>query len=184
MHILEFSTANAILRDVDATSVSEPPTLPIMMMMMGEEEDDDIPPSLPSTPLRKKVQFANPNDNQVHYNDFTSTASVTWYNRTEYAKFKSDVKDTIVTLYRKKGDLCTLDPNQHTLIGLERSLTYSQITSRKKMYAMYVQMILHLHQQEYCRNDPILLRDISMIYTHSAAQRAHIRGCMVMMDVT
>lgn len=134
-----------------------------------------LPPNIPGIGLQKKVQFTT-EPTKVYIVDYSSSASSTWYNRTEYTKFKSDLKETIVALYRTGGHFYTLDKNQHTFTGLERSLTHRQITARKKLYTMYIQVILQ--QQEYCSNDPIQLRNLSMIYTNSSALRAHIRGMM------
>jgi hypothetical protein len=159
MHILDLSTTSKLLDDNSCNTRSiSPPKLPAM--------------GLP----QRKVRFATPYENKVHFVDYTSTASKTWYNRTEYAKFKSDLKDTIIALYRSRGQLTTLDSNQYTFLGLERSLTHQQITGRKKLYSMYVQMIVQ--QQEYCWNDPMQLRDLSMMYSHSSVRRAQIRGMM------
>ena len=128
---------------------------------------------------RKRVQFTTTDENQVYYVDYTTTASKTWYNRNEYAKFKSDLKDTIIALYRSGGQLHTLDRDQYTVLGLERSLTHSQITERKKLYTLYVQTMIVLQQQlqlEYGGNDPNQLGHISTMYTHSSVRRAQIRG--------
>lgn len=159
MHILDLSATTTLLDDngCNMRSIS-PPKLPAMGLQ------------------QRKVRFATPYENKVHFVDYTSTASKTWYNRTEYAKFKSDLKDTIIALYRSRGQLTSLDSNQYTFLGLERSLTHQQITGRKKLYSMYVQMIVQ--QQEYCWNDPRQLRDLSMMYSHSSVRRAQIRGMM------
>lgn len=132
-----------------------------------------LPPNIPGIGLPKKVQFTT-EPTKVYIVDYTSSASSTWYNRTEYTKFKSDLKETIVAIYRTSGHFYTLDINQHTFTGLERSLTHRQITARKKLYTKYIQVMLQ--KQEYCNNDPMQLRNLSMIYTNSSALRAQIRA--------
>ena len=135
------------------------------------------PPKLPVIAVqRKAVQFTT-HPHQVHFVDYSYTASSTWYNRTEYASFKSDLKETILALYRVKGQLSQLDMNQYTFSGLERSLTHRQITERKNIHQKYIQMIKQLYQtQPLDNNDPTLLRHVSMIYTTSSMWRAHLRG--------
>ena len=162
MHIFDLSTATsgAFLRENYAMGSISPSKLPVIGVGVPQ----------------RKVQFANPEENKVYYVDYTSTASSTWYNRMDYVSFKRDLKDTIIALYRTKGRLYTLDQHQYTFLGLERSLTYLQVTGRKKLYTMYVQMIVQQQQQEYCKNDPLQLRHISMMYSNSSVRRAQIRG--------
>ncbi len=136
-----------------------------------------LPPKLPIVVAQRKVVHFTTHPHRVHHVDYSSTASSTWYDRTEYATFKSDLKDTIRALYRVKGQLSQLDMNQHTFTGLERSLTHRQITGRKDIYQRYIQMILQLqHQAQHPLNDPTLLRHVSLIYTTSSVRRAQLRG--------
>ena len=148
MHLVDLSSTTTAL-----SSGSTQPPLPVMMRP-------------------RKVQFATPDENRIYYVDYSTTASQTWYNRTEYATFKHDLKETILALYRCGGQLWTLDRHQYTLLGLERSLTRPQITGRKQLYQRYVQMIVH----EQSRRDPSQLRHISILYSHSSVRRAQIRG--------
>lgn len=132
----------------------------------------------------RKVQFASKLE-EVFYrtdsslgnedDDEMSTMNDRWYHRADYKAFKDDTRDTILAVYRAKGQLQLLDMNEYTVTGLEKSLSLGQVMARKRNSALHVYTVIM--EQNYCSH-PLHIRQVSELFTKQSIQRAYFRGVL------
>jgi len=102
----------------------------------------------------------------------------TWYGPEEYARFENDRRLTICAMQTCKGDLKSLDSEQHCIRGLEQLASAKQVLARKYSCMQYTRMVLEEQYLQRCagKANPDSLQAVSEMFSKHSLKRAYLRA--------
>jgi len=133
----------------------------------------------------RRVRFADPETTRIAYTDWNlQDTRNSWYQVPDYTSFEQDSRLTVLALRHVRGDLRRLDPQQYTVMGLEKNLSRKQMLHRKLQTARHVQTVIE-QQYFYCNDNTSnaaasaeRLKAVSELFSQKPIKRAHLRGVL------
>ena len=99
----------------------------------------------------------------------------TWYDRSDYARFDHDRRETLCAVHEADGNIEKLDTSKYCLRGLEECLS-QQTAVRRKMHMMrHQQLVLRLQEHNATERS---LRAASRLFSQKSMKRAHFKAML------
>jgi hypothetical protein len=131
--------------------------------------------------MNKKVIFAEDDRNSVHEYDEGDGSKATWYQRSDFRKFQTDIQDAVSAFSSAGTRIRELDTHVYCLRGLENVLSARSIVRKKERQQVLKEAVLEKQRRlvgaKNIQND-IIIRAVSVLYSKYEVDAAIERGRM------